>query len=416
MEITRKGQSSTVNVSCLNRLLKKGFCITDYALDGVPELCEMAGVLGDAVIGSLSEHPVKHDTLDGLKPILRFHYNDENTYKVITSLNSIKMDKIGVGSFLLVVNSVGEDVSLGLFRGEKVVLRPNQVAIFNVGLSGIEFQLETDGLLKYLVYSEISGVEPEIACGDSSFSQSTFSKMSVCANGLFHDAVDLERWIEDGVVTARLMPDVANALLESLQREEFQSVNSAGGGDKDYGNRFIAKQSLFKPRELRRDHLEVVNKLRDAFSEVLSNKPNPSGDNVSLFEAPIGHYMESHSDCGDASPIIILFYLRDTPWVESDGGCIVSKKMMFDDLGRRVVDDSEEPIRVSPEHGQVVIVNNTSALFTHQVEEVLSGVRYSFIFNLSMLTNPSWDVEYEGKDFGELEMNDFMEDAKSASS
>lgn len=152
--------------------------------------------------------------------------------------------------------------------------------------------------------------------------------------------------------------------------------------------------------------------LRKCFRELLSNKPNPNGDNISIYKAPVGHYMQAHSDCADSSPLIAMIYLRDEDWDESNGGCVVIREAVFDSCGGRVVDSSKSEVRVAPKHGTVVFLNNTTPCYTHEVERVLSGVRYSYIFNLSMLTNPSWSKDFDDTD-GSVYMNSLLERSSS---
>ena len=400
-----------IDENALNNILKVGYTVVDYPLDGISEVCQAMGGLGEeALVSFFSDHEIKDEVVKGLSPLHRFHYCDENKLESFTTFTNIDTRLIAVGTFLVVFNSRGEKLALGEFDSNCIELGVNQFAVFNLGLSGIGFSIDCTGLLQYVIHSSISGGDCLAGDEDSCcrLHQDPLYTKVVHDKELFLNSIDMSKWVRDGAATTWLQSDIADDLLASLKKEEFQSVNSSGGGDKDYGSRFIAKQSLFKPRELRDEHRVIVGKLRSLFSEVLSNKPNPCGDNVSLFEAPVGHYMEAHSDCGDASPIIIIIYVRDDKWKQSSGGCVVSRKALFDKDLNRVNDPDCGAIKVSPKHGRVVVLNNTSARFTHEVEEVLGGVRCSFIFNLSMLTNPDWNHDYEGKEFGELEMNSLL--------
>jgi hypothetical protein len=86
-----------------------------------------------------------------------------------------------------------------------------------------------------------------------------------------------------------------------------------------------------------------------------------------------GDGMGFHNDTSDATWLLNLIYLTDEPFVIEDGGYL--------GLGRCVVDANCIPIRgteseiikIVPEHGLMVTLNNRDPSLLHRVEKLISG-------------------------------------------
>lgn len=378
----------------VERLFSRGSCFHDFRDDGFVESVEAMRSVGDELLfGSFSGNGIEERLIGELSPLLNRYFCDDNAYRIEYSFDGIRGSVFSVGTIAYLINTTSEVVEVGEFSNSKITLLPSELVILNLGLAGVPFDLDSEGILSAVIHSEIDGLNYFDKTAPKAVQK--VLPFPVDAANVFLDDLNFDDWVNNGFTMAKCAPLVSDALRDLLVQETFQKVDPQHSGDKKYAARYISKHSLFKPLVHKPEFAAFRDSLRSLFRPVLEAKPNPYGDNISLFSAPKAHFMEAHSDCADASPVIVIVYLRDEPWEETDGGLVSVIRAKID--GSKVVRDERfSPVSMAPEHGSVIVLNNTSPKFQHQVSEVLSDrKRYSIIFNLSMLTNPQWDVDFE---------------------
>lgn len=85
---------------------------------------------------------------------------------------------------------------------------------------------------------------------------------------------------------------------------------------------------------------------------------------------------EFHQDFIDGSTMLILIYFSDVPKWDPEWGASIT-------VQKKVKDKELYTKQVYPDSGNMVIINNTSPLFLHKVEELYKPElnRYTFAFN-----------------------------------
>ncbi len=378
----------------LNRFWQEGWHFHDFRDEGFVDSVQALREIDEQLLfDSFKVNGLEAQFVEQLSPVIGKYFCDDNPYRLDYSFDGIRGTEFSVGTIVYVFNVTTDSIDIGGYAGKKLVLLPCEFVVLNLGLVSSCFELNTEDCLTVCIHSDLDGIE---YFGTSSpFANQLPLPVRSSPPTLFNEPVNFERWAEQGFCVTSLNCKLADSLRDELVSETFQKVDPQLTGDKKYAARYISKHSLYKPREIREVYRSLLSSVRDELAPILCGKPNPHGDNVSLFSAPRGHYMEAHSDCADASPVIVIIYLRDELWVAGDGGEVdLSQVELVDSCV--VKNDRVEPTRLIPQHGAVVILNNTSPKFQHRVEKVMSdSKRYSIILNFGMLTNPDWNVEFE---------------------
>lgn len=335
-----------------------------------------------------------HDC-DALKHYTNLFYNRDNKPVIEYSLSTPKSDKISVGTIFFAINHTEEDVRIGMYHDIEMILPPNRMIFLNLGLSGISFELDETSLLQGVIHSSID--EIDYFSGDKTLRQGKMTNQTPKEGSMLVDVFDAGNWVHNGFAVNHISKQDADALLELVKQEHFQSVAQV---DIDlpigYSDRFISKHSMYKPQEIKPQFQKLLNDINELACEILENKTNPAGHNLSVFSATTGHYMDLHTDCADGSPLISILYLNDNEFEDEDGGQISSVFTKFNELGS--IEATEMLVKTPPKHGLIVQANNSNPHFAHEVHKILSDkFRYSIIINSAMLTNPKWHVEFEEK-------------------
>lgn len=376
-------------------LVEYGVATFHYTDTGLRDMVDFIQLFDSESLSNFMETTGVNIAGDHLRDYLKYYFNDDNHSETIYSFKAPSSKLISSGTLLFAFNHTDEPLLVAKFNGSDITLSPDHGVILNLGLSGVPFELKESGVLQGVIHSKLDGIN-YFQDGEP-LSQEELAPHDV-PRKFYLNQIDLNSWVKDGCALNSLNPDCAKQLLEDIKNEHFQAVTQ---NDMDqycgYGERYISKHSMYKPRSIKPCFQEILDETSLLAAPILANKPNPNGHNLTAFCGIKGHFMDTHSDCADASPIITIIYLSDEQFGAEDGGSVVAHKMAFN-ADVRKVRSVEEVAKCSPNQGAVIHINNTNVKFAHQVHGVLSErYRYSIVINHSMLTNPSWDIDFDEK-------------------
>lgn len=341
--------------------------------------------------GILSSNPELTEIKEQLQPLLSYYYNEDNEALVSYSFATPKGEKVSVGAMYIAYNHTDLTTEVATIGKNSIRLGKDEYLMLNLGQIGLEYTLKETSLLQIVIHSSLDSIG--FASG-SPLKQECLHQHS-SGNEVYELPLNINEFLTQGVAVNRVVPVVANELLQLVKREHFVSVTQNElDACCEYSDRFISKHSMFKPQAIKSQYADLVTATTEVSAPVLKNKPNPAGDNLSVFMASTGHFMDLHSDCSDGSPIITIIYLSDDEFVESDGGQVSVSTMGFVEEGS--LGRLEMRLKAEPKHGLAVHLNNSTPQFHHEVHKILSSkYRYSIIINSAMLTNPIWDVDFD---------------------
>lgn len=215
--------------------------------------------------------------------------------------------------------------------------------------------------------------------------------------------VDINKLFSDGYCVTTIDKVMADHILRQMKQETWIEVQPDEGGFEDgssekyYTGRYMSAQSLLKPVNLRPSHIMFANKFKDWAQPVLQRFEMADRVNLSAFCGVPGYYMEAHTDVGDRAVFDVIAYFGDGINEVEDGGVL--------NMYKTDVTDPENPEKmrlvdqIVPSHGKIVIINNLSPIFYHEVTELVKkGVRrYQIVANFGMVDLPDWELDYEEK-------------------
>lgn len=381
---------------------QNGYAVVEFRHDGLSELLDTTAALGVELTQPIFSALVDFDS-SPISNFLNYHYNEDNKKNVAFMSSSPNLNKVSVGAVYFCFNSTDRHLPLVILNGETITVAPNNVLFINIGLVGISLEvLQTNGFLQGVIHSSIDSLDysPVESCA-TSLPRIDAGLKSEVLQGHF----DIKMFMEHGYATNTISKELADQLLASVKNEHFISVEQNTLDEYcDYSKRYISKHSMYKPTQIKYPFSKMLAELNRFLKPLLERYPNPKGDNVSVFAASKGHFMDLHADCADGSPIICIIYLADEIFTPADGGQISSSRCFMNEDTNKLERQNLDAM-VSPNHGIVAYVNNSSAKFGHEVHEILSEkYRYSIIHNFAMLTNPDWHHEFDERS-GEFEEN-----------
>ncbi len=217
------------------------------------------------------------------------------------------------------------------------------------------------------------------------------------------EKIDVQKLYSKGYCVTTLEKKLADKILKQMKKETWIQVQpDASGlednfGEKYYSNRFMSAQSLLKPAVLKSPYRSFANRFKTWAEPVLRRFESSSKVNLSAFCGVTGYYMEPHTDVGDRAVFDVIAYFGDDISSESDGGTLNMFKTNVHDPENR--DNLELIEKIVPSHGMVVVLNNLSPIFYHEVTELVKkgAKRYQLIGNFGMLDLPDWEIDFEEK-------------------
>ncbi|MCY9865117.1 hypothetical protein OTK49_21595 [Vibrio coralliirubri] len=385
-----------------NIFAQNGYAVVGFHHDGLSELLDATNAMGAELAQPIFSALVDFDS-SPIAAFLSYYYNEDNQKVVAFMSSSPNLNKVSVGSVYFCFNSTEQYLPFASLNGETITVAPNNVLFVNIGLVGIGFDiLQTNGLLQGVIHSSIDTLSysPVESCA-ASLPRIDIELHSDVLKGHF----DIKTFMEHGYATSTISKELADQLLTSVKAEHFISVEQNALDEYcDYSKRYISKHSMFKPTQIKHPFSVMLGEINQFLKPLMERYPNPKGDNVSVFAASKGHFMDLHADNADGSPIICIIYLADEIFTPEDGGQISSSRCFMNEDTHKLERQNLDAM-VSPNHGIVAYVNNSSAKFGHEVHEILSEkYRYSIIHNFAMLTNPDWNHEFDERS-GEFEEN-----------
>ncbi|MEP8041724.1 hypothetical protein ABJY94_19020 [Vibrio parahaemolyticus] len=384
------------STSVTSDLVKDGFAITNFDSLYLNELIDAVSDLPSEIASQFYSGAFIPEYSPAAEYI-KYYFNEDNPAKTDFSTTSPLGDMVSVGAIYFLFNTSATEVNALSFGGKDICLPSGQVLFVNIGLIGLNVDFtnnNSNGLLQGVIHSQLDGLL---------FFENNHKPLKV-KNGYYSSTsnvselgeFDYEKFCLKGYSESRVSSEVADSLLSLVKSEHFLGVEQSElDSYKGYSKRFISKHSMYRPTKIKESYTQLVRTLKESFKQLLEVYPNPKGDNLSVFFAPRGHYMDLHADCSDGSPIISMIYLSDDEFLDCDGGQVSLNTVLPNHANGSMDKDACEAV-FSPSHGLIVHINNSNIRFAHQVHEVLSDkFRYSVIVNLSMLTNPDWDYDFD---------------------
>ena len=385
-----------INFSLQQELHQKGYVkipFQDICLEAMLSILDPSDKEGvQAILGAQLSLDFKESLLS---TFLDFYYNSDNPAITEFAFETPSSDLISVGTIYFAVNYTDKDVLVADYEGDKVTLKPFELCLMNLGLAGIGFDLKITSLLQGVIHSSLD--EINYFQGGEPLSQDSIRDIETVQPNIFENTINFNTWVDLGFAVNSVKPEYADHLRSLVKKEHYKSVEQNQLDEYcGYADRFISKHSFFKPRAIKAQYQDLLDEVNQLATPILINKPNPNGDNLSVFAATKGHFMDSHADCADGSPLITIVYLSDDEFGEGDGGDISSARVDICPETKRLVERAVKDAKAPPKHGFAIHVNNSDIRFVHEVHEILSEkFRYSIIMNSSMLTNPNWEKDFE---------------------
>lgn len=384
------------NTSVTSDLIKDGFAITNFDSLYLSELMDVVSNLPSEVASQFYSGAFIPE-YSPVAEYIKYYFNEDNPAKTDFSITSPMGDMVSVGVIYFLFNTSATEINALSLGGKDIYVPSNQALFVNIGLIGLNVDFtnnDSNGLLQGVIHSQLDGL---------SFFENNSHPLKV--KGGYYSSVsniselgefDFEKFCLKGYSESRISSEVADRFLLLVKGEHFLGVEQSElDSYKGYSKRFISKHSMYRPTKIKDPYIQLVRTLKESFKKILEVYPSPKGDNLSVFFAPRGHYMDLHADCSDGSPIISMIYLSDDEFSDCDGGQ-VSLNTVLPNLESGSMDKDTCEAVFNPSHGLIVHINNSNIRFAHQVHEVLSDkFRYSIIVNLSMLTNPDWDYDFD---------------------
>ncbi|MBU2896103.1 hypothetical protein [Vibrio hepatarius] len=383
------------NTSVTSDLIKDGVAITSFDSLCLSELIDAVGDLPSQTASQIYSGAFIPE-YSPVSEYAKYYFNEDNPAKTDFSITSPLGDKVSVGAIYFLFNTSTIEVNALSLVGKDIYVPCGKVLFVNIGLIGLNVDFtnnDSNGLLQGVIHSELDGL---------SFFENNNRPLKVtnryCSSTSKNSGLgefDFEKFCLKGYSESRVSSEIVDSLLSLVKGEHFLGVEQSElDSYKGYSKRFISKHSMYRPTKIKDSYIKLVRTLKESFKQTLDSYPNPKGDNLSVFFAPRSHYMDLHADCSDGSPIISMIYLSDDEFLDCDGGQVSLNTVLPNPVSGSMEKDTCEAV-FNPSHGLIVHINNSNIRFAHQVHEVLSDkFRYSVIVNLSMLTNPDWDYEF----------------------
>ena len=217
------------------------------------------------------------------------------------------------------------------------------------------------------------------------------------------ETIDINKLYSQGYCITTLDKIFADKILKDMKEETWVEIQpddeglEDGMGDKYYTKRFMSARSLLKPTSLRPSYKFFSNRFKEWAEPVLRRFESAPKSVLSAFCGVTGYSMEAHSDVGDRAVFDVIAFFGDDIDSEQDGGVLnIYKTNILDPYNTenlKLID------KIIPSHGKVVVLNNLSPIFYHEVTELVrkGAKRYQLIGNFGMLEFPDWNYDFEEK-------------------
>lgn len=380
------------------KLVQSGYSKFNFYDDGLSSLVKaIAHIPTEFRAKLLHQHPSINSAVASINGLLTYYFNEDAPSVTEYAFSPPKGNKVSVGTFYLAFNHTETTIDLGVYQGTSILLQSGEGCYLNLGLCGVSFAFKDTNILQIIIHSALDTLG-YFSDSKEILLQTKPQERDRLSSNIFQNELNLTTFLSQGYATNQLSRQYADELLQWIKSEHFIPVHqnhidqSCG-----YSNRFISKHSMFKPQKIKTKYSHLVHSVNDLCAPLLHGRPNPNGDNLSIFVGTQNYFMDLHSDCSDGSPVITIIYLSDEKINEQDGGHISSARMKLDPQKNTLVWDHTE-IKKLPKHGFALHINNSTPKFHHQAHKVLSKkYRWSVIINSSMLTNPTWNINFDEK-------------------
>lgn len=207
---------------------------------------------------------------------------------------------------------------------------------------------------------------------------------------VFEDHLDLNSFATNGRFVTKLKKPFIDLLSKAAFKEEFvaDEPDPKPFYLKNWSNREkgIIKNTKIYDRVVNNMKKDIEHYLMQYFDE----NPVLVPHGVYVTKCTEGYHMTWHHDLGSEAKMMILIYLYDTPHKDKKitTGTVQAGKSRFDQFGNVI--DHYDIINVTPQHGDVIFVENTSINFAHNIlpfEEGEECVRYLVAFPIG---SKSW--------------------------
>lgn len=206
------------------------------------------------------------------------------------------------------------------------------------------------------------------------------------------DEFDINGFLTNGHCRTKISSFFADALLQEVLAEKFSmdepdEPDYTGYIEKYYQNRFISasdRSDQGSRSQIKKMIAASVLNYQKPLLRFYAGGSDVGLTNVSAYEGRTGYRMAWHQDIGDRSVSETLIYLCEKDWQDGDGGELQIAMVDRDPNGS--VNRREIIATIPPRHGDVVILENLSPHYEHQVLPWnASHARFSVIVIAGML-------------------------------
>ncbi|MDU8351212.1 2OG-Fe(II) oxygenase [Pseudomonas syringae pv. actinidiae] len=190
---------------------------------------------------------------------------------------------------------------------------------------------------------------------------------------MLNDDFDINSFLAKGHCRTTISSIFADALLQDILSEAFSmdepdEPDYVGYVEKYYQDRYIStddRSNQGSRSQLKKMIAASVLNYQKPLLRFYAGGSDVELTNVSAYEGRTGYRMGWHQDIGDRSVSETIIYLCEKDWQEGDGGELQIAKVERDADGK--IKRREIIETIVPRHGDVVILENLSPHFEHQV-------------------------------------------------